>query len=450
MTNQELIVFLHGQLKAVQKQMFSDFYKSEGRKYVIHSARRLGKTYLLVIIACIVALSKSNAQIRYASVTQKAVRKMIHPIFKEVFSKAPLKIRPKWNNLEGAYQFANGSEIHIAGVNNGHSDDLRGTAADLCIVDEAAFVDELSYLVDSVLMPQLLTVENSKLIMASSSPLSPAHQFTSYIHEARDRNSYAAFDIYQGGYPEDTIEEFCKEAGGKESTTWRREYLNEIIVDSQYAIVPEFNPSIIQEYEPTDLDKYFHRYVGMDIGTKDFTAIVSGVYDFQKASVFILDEKVLKGPEVTTSNIASSVTLLESTFPNETYRRVADNNNIILLQDLGTLHQKHFIPTNKDSLEAMVNELRLYVQSGRLFVSPKCTHLLGCLEFGVWNNKRTEWGRSSQYGHFDALAALMYLVRNIDQHTNPIPKNHSYTFDQFVPQDEDQNAHSQIKKILNL
>jgi hypothetical protein len=28
------------------------------------------------------------------------------------------------------------------------------------------------------------------------------------------------------------------------------------------------------------------------------------------------------------------------------------------------------------------------------------------------------------YGHYDHLAALVYLVRNLDQNTNPIPNNY--------------------------
>ena len=51
--------------------------------------------------------------------------------------------------------------------------------------------------------------------------------------------------------------------------------------------------------------------------------------------------------------------------------------------------------------------------------------MIGSLKYGVWNDRRTEWERSTVYGHFDALAALMYLVRNIDQASNPIPKFHS-------------------------
>ena len=429
--------------------MYQSIFSSQGRKYVAHSSRRLGKTFLLVVICCIVALSKPNAQIRYASVTQKAVKKMVHPIFKEIFKTVNRKYRPVWNQQDGAYRFANGSEIHVAGVNNGHSDDLRGTAADLCVVDEAAFIDELQYLVDSVLMPQLIST-GGKLLMASSSPLSPAHEFTSYIQEARLTGQYASYDIHQGEYPIEVVEEFCREAGGKDSTVWRREYLNEIIVDSKYAIVPEFAKDIVQDYAPTEFDPYYHRYVSMDIGTKDFTAILFAVYDFKRAQLFIIDEIIINGPEVTTANIAKQVKATELKYGMKPHKRVSDNNNLILLQDLGSTEDLHFQATNKDRLEAMVNEMRIWVGNKKVIVSPKCIQTIGCLEFGVWNKNKTEWGKSIQYGHFDALASLMYLIRNIDQNTNPIPSNYGTNgYTHYTPA-QTNPVHSNLKKIFNI
>lgn len=453
MTNNEAIKLLYKKLKSVQKKMFELFLSYDrGRKYVIHCSRRLGKTFLLCVLAIIFALSKPNAQIRYASVTQKSVRKMIHPIMKQLNSYLSQDLRGKWNNQEGAYLFKNGSAIHVAGVNNGHEDDLRGQAADLCVVDEAAFVNNLEYLVDSVLIPQLITTKG-KLIMASSSPLSPAHQFATYIHEAQLNGFYSSFDITEGGYDEKTVEEFLKEAGGRNSTTARREYFNELIVDKDMAIVPEWDSSFIQESIQDEFYKFYHKYESMDIGVRDKTAILFGYYDFKQAKLYIEDEFTLSGPETTTKNINSGINEVEKRIKYEKlYRRVADNNNLLLLNDLSVDFDKHFSPTSKDSLAAMVNELRLWVQSGRIIVSQKCEQLLGCLKYGVYqDNKRKEFGRSKNYGHYDALASLIYLVRNIDQSTNPIPQDYGFTQNTWNSGrvQESENI-QQLKKIFNL
>lgn len=373
---------------------------------------------------------------------------MVHPIFKDIFKTIRKNLRPRWNSQEGAYILPNGSMIHVAGVNNGHADDLRGTAADLCVVDEAAFIDELSYLVDSVLMPQLLTVPGSKLLMASSSPVSPAHEFVDYINEAKIEGYYSNFDIHSGGYETELVEEFCKEAGGKDSTTWLREYLNEILVDEEYAIIPEsrgFKPGIVYD----EYRRYYQPYISMDIGTKDLTVVLFAYYDFKRAKLCIEDEFVINGPQMTTPVISEGCKAIEKSLysHHDSVRRVADNNNLLLLQDLGSLHQYHFAPTSKDSLAAMVNEMRIWFQNNRVEISEKCVVLLESISFGFWNESRSDFGRSKTLGHFDAVAALMYLIRNIDQHTNPIPKR--LAFDQICI-DEENSDIDQLASILGI
>jgi len=426
---------LHSLLKPIQQEMFKSFYSySGGLKYVIHCSRRLGKTYLLCVLSVITAISKSNANVRYASVTQKSVKKMIHPIMKKVFANLPPDYKGKWNGQEGAYIFKNGSMIHVAGVNNGHADDLRGTEADLCVVDEGSFIDSLDYLVESVLTPQLITT-NGKLIMASSSPLSPAHQFASYIHQAKANGFYVSYDINQGGYSQATVDLFLKESGGPKSTTARREYFNELIVDSEMAIIPEWSHRFVQTIQPDEFRKFYHNYSSADWGVRDKTAILWAYYDFKKAKLIIEDEFTVSGEETTTRLIATTVKEKELTLGySKLYRRPADNNNLLVLQDMSNDYDLHYSPTNKETLAAMVNEVRLMVQDGRIIVHPRCKQLIGCLEFGVYQDqKRKEFGRSKEFGHYDALASLIYLVRNLDTQTNPIPRDHNYTQNTFDP-----------------
>jgi len=229
---------------------------------------------------------------------------------------------------------------------------------------------------------------------------------------------------------QDTICKYAEEAGGFNSTTWKREYLCQWVTDSEYALTPEFASSkgtVIEETPRPDLRELFHNYAALDIGTRDKTALLFGYYDFPRATLVIEDEWVPERPsEITTEILASAVREKERTLwaGQKSYRRVSDNNNLLLIQDLGTIHGLPFIPTSKDSLHAMVNEVRLWLAAGRLRVNPRCRQLIGCLEFGIWDKHRREFDRSSLYGHFDAFAALMYLIRNVDTHTNPIPANY--------------------------
>lgn len=114
------------------------------------------------------------------------------------------------------------------------------------------------------------------------------------------------------------------------------------------------------------------------------------------------------------------------------HKRVADNNNPLLLLDLSNKYDMPWIAVvkksefNERTRESMVNQCRTFVRQGRLVVDPKCKMLLGCLDYGIWDKptQPRNFGRSAFLGHYDHLAALIYMIISIDQHTNPVPLSH--------------------------
>jgi hypothetical protein len=278
-----------------------------------------------------------------------------------------------------------------------------------------------------------------------------------YANKAAIDGNYSKYTIFEAGYPKETVDIFMREAGGEKSTTWRREYLCEFIVDENFALSPEWRDEFaVDEIRP--INKYFqylHRYVAMDIGVSDLTVALFGYYDFIKGFVVVEDEICMNGPQMTTDKLAVVIRAKEKELWGElpVHSRVADNNNLLLLQDLGSLHDIHFAPTTKDNLEAMVNNVRVSINNGKIRVNPRCKQLLGCLKFGVWEERRREFARSSIYGHFDAFAALMYFLRNVDYATNPIPR--LTDIDQantFIPEgyERDQTNHAVVEAMLGL
>jgi hypothetical protein len=393
-------------------------------KYVLNCARRYGKSTILCLIALETAIRTPRAQVRFAAPTARALKKITQPIFQMLIGDCPDDLRPYYRVQEQVWVFPNGSEIHLAGTDNGNAENLRGTASHLNLVDEAGFVDELDYIVRSILMPQTLDT-GGKTLLASTPPKTPAHDFFNIAQECRLEGHYSQFTIWDNkSLDQKTIDTYAKESGGLESTTFKREYLCEFIVDEKSSIIPEWKDEYARDTERDEFYPYYHKYVAMDLGVKDFTATLYGYYDFPKATLHIEDESTMSGPEMTTPKLSLSVLSKESELWGEgtkPYIRIADNNNPLLLQDLGSLHNLHFRATNKDSLDAMVNEVRILVGEGRLVVSPKCKKLIACLKYGVWDNQRKKFARTLALGHFDHLAALIYLVRNLDTYTNPIP-----------------------------
>ncbi len=427
-------------------------------KHVLNIARRFGKSYTLALIAIEYGIRNPGSQIRFAAPTGKALRKIIHPAFKAICKDAPDDVKPVWKSQDGFYAFPNGSEIHASGCDNQNYENLRGQAAHLAIVDEAGFVDELDYVVNDVLVPQTLTTKGV-VIMSSTPPKTPAHDFYAMAQEAEAKGAYASRTIYDNTVIDrPTLDLYAKEAGGYESSTFKREYLCEFVVDDNSQIIPEWSKAMKAECT-RDVNKdeyygYWHKYAAMDIGVKDGTALLFGHYNFAEARLYIEGEFVLRGQDVRTDNIARGVQEAETKLwqGQKPYQRIADNNNLILLQDLGLQHGMHFAPTSKDELHAMVNQVRLWVQQKRLVVSPSCVHLLGCLEYGVWTDDRKQFARSSVYGHFDGLAALVYLIRNINVHTNPVPHDHKVShFTHYIPDVENNSkAKEAFSKIFGV
>lgn len=414
----------------VQKKMAKVLTSSGSLKKLLNCSRRLRKTSTSLIEAMqLVGLKKKNGLIRYAAPTRDMLVTIIEPLMEILCEDAPPDIKPIWKSSQHHYYFpSTGAKLFVAGCDNKKAiGRLRGRAADLCVVDEAQEIAHLKYLINDVLMPQLLGAKKARgpLWILLTPPKTPAHECLEYVQESKLSNSYAEFNIYEGEYSEEVIEQFCKEAGGRESTTWLREYMCQFVVDSNFAIIPEWNDKYVEQYIHDEFYNFYFKFEGMDIGVRDLTPILFATYDFKRAKLYIEDEIFFNGPQMTTDKIAVAVKAKEKELWGEKAPRlrVSDNNNLLFLQDLGILHGLHFAPTSKDELETMVNELRLWVNSGRIIVNPKCAQTIGCLKYGVWNDQRRDWERSTNYGHFDALAALMYMVRNIDHRTNPIPSN---------------------------
>jgi hypothetical protein len=429
--------------------MYAAETRSNALKWVNNCSRRLGKSFKKCLQGIEVCLQIPEGQARLIAPTQKMLRNITLPIIRTIIRDAPADVRPVWKQIDSLWFFpSTRAELHVAGANNNHEDDSRGVAAHWIGIDEAGFIDRLQYLVADVLMPQLLTTRQDtngqfgKLSLSSTPPPTPAHEFVDMAQAAQLVKAYSEYDIFQSGYSPEIIELFRKEANGPawkpgdpDSTTWLREYLCKFVVDKNLAIVPEWNDTYIAEWPRSDFFRFYHLYNGMDLGVSDFTVCLFGYYDFKAARLVIEDEVVMRGPQMTTPLLAAAIkarrtalwpkveadgTLLHR----DIYRAVADNDNPLLLNDLAALHGVYFQPVVKDSLHAMVNAIRILIGSGRLVVHPRCAHLTGCLRYGVWEDlKRRKWFNSGpdKFGHFDALAALMYLIRNLDEQTNPVP-----------------------------
>lgn len=410
---------LHSGQKVIQAKMEA----STGQLFVANVSRQFGKSYWAVTCAVQLAMRKKGSRIKYATAFHTDLVEFIIPTFQSVLEDCPFHLRPVWKVHGSKWCFPNGSEIKLVGLDR-TPNSLRGNVIDMIIIDEAGFVENLDYIYSSVIIPATTHRPDCKIILISTPPATPAHPFVEFIQRAEPQNAYIRMEVYDNPrINEVDIERLARAVGGKHTTTFRREFLCELILDEDLALIPEFSDDIVGELPISIYHELYHKYVGMDLGRRDHTALVFGYYDFKQAVLQIEDEITMAGPTWTTVTLKDEVIAKEQALwgDHKPFRRISDNNNPHLIMDLNALYGVHFVETSKESLEAMVNEVRIMVGSGHIRIHPRCKMLIGCLKYGLWDKNRKEFARNKIYGHFDHLAALIYLVRNLAKNSNPIP-----------------------------
>ncbi len=414
-------------LSDAQKKIRSVFDQIIDPTFVVECSRQLGKTYFACYLADKVARENPGCQVRLATAFYVDIEPIIIPNYRRVLESCPQELQPVYKR--STYTYENGSQVILVGLDI-NPDKLRGNRIRLIIIEEAGFVDsdKLKYVVESIVAGAQLREKDARTVLISTPPPEGQdHYFCDLADEMALRGSYIKLTIDESGLPVEAIEAFAKKLGGRHSVAFRREGLCERIVESDRQLIPEWRDHYVQEPSRDEFYAYYHKYAGMDLGRVDKTALIFGYYDFKQATLYIEDETSLVGADWTTITLQDEIKEVENDLWGEQnpYRRISDNNNPHLIQDLNSLHGIYFIETSKESLEAMVNELRVMIGQGLLRVSPKCKFLIGCLKYGVWDKNRKEFARSKAYGHFDHLAALIYLVRNLDKSSNPIPLDHN-------------------------
>jgi hypothetical protein len=368
------------------------------------------------------------------------------------------------------------SEMILAGCNDARAvERLRGPFSHLNILEEAGAIPEdpgMKYVLGSILGPQLLTTSGATLI-AGTPPKSSGHEYTTLVRnaeaqgEAEDergiswrklednprltpelKRAYLEQDAKRLGL---TIDEYLT------SPDYRREWLAIFETDPRFAILPNFTedkagkcacdgwhdpgrcPTLV--WNPPERTVFVDRYTSMDIGfSPHFTGILYASWNFARQELLIEGERVLRlagSPEIATAVREDEVRLWgnpargipdakpwqagELTHP--PYLRVADNNNPILLRDLAGQFGCDFQPTAKDDKDAAIADVRRWIGERRIVISTECPLLRAQMLAGVWNKAHTGFAESLEFGHFDLVDALIYLVRNVLPNVNRMPRH---------------------------
>lgn len=419
--------FLDIILNSYQKEMMQSFQESEGIMHFLLCSRRIGKTWVLSSAALWQCLMHPGSRVLFLSTTTDQVAEICDQTFSLLLENCPDDIKPIYKVKSNKYVFKNGSEIRVKGMDHVGPDAIRGVKAHLVIFDEACFMRNLGEVINSVIMPMVIATKG-RILFGSTPPASAGHDSVDIIRKCEKEGNLVIKDLMVAEnilYSTDQIETFIKESGGREATVCRREYFCDIITETDLAIFPACTETHMREniIKPVALPQYSpDLYVSMDIGFRDLTAILFGYWDFLEAKLCIQGEIVIPRNQATTDKIAESILRTEGRLwkGRQVTKRVCDIDPR-MIADLNKLSGVKFISTKKDNKEAQINQANLMFINSQIQIDPSCKTLIDHCKYGVWKENRSGYQRSTSMGHFDAVDALVYLVRNINRSNNPIP-----------------------------
>jgi hypothetical protein len=460
--------------------LFEKIRKSRHKKGFVRTSRRFGKTHSFLTFASERCIVEPGILIPYVAPTIKHLKTVVIPIMGSLAADCPKQLRPRFNSQDGTFTFAGSAKILLGAAENNHAEKFRGIRAKYALLDEIGVISDLRYLVNDIMLPTLM-YDDGFMVGSGTPPSSPDHYYTEMLMEC-EANGLA---VHKTIWENDRItikeilefadasgcvvdwERFSQEnsparrrdvAWGKalileKSTTFRREFEAEIVIDENWAVLPEFTDSraerIVKEWK---LPEFYFPYVFIDTGFIDFTGVIFGYWDFLNAKAVVQDELLVdfRRQEMNAKKFSELVLAKERELWGEvkTYLRFADGD-LIVLNELGE-HGLIVQQVTKDEIEAQVNTVRVDITQDKLVIQPRCVNTIAQCRYAVWNRQRRAFARTENHGHYDLLAALIYFLRHINRSANPWPENYGATFNHYVSARHGrQTGADSLRKIFN-
>jgi hypothetical protein len=191
-------------------------------------------------------------------------------------------------------------------------------------------------------------------------------------------------------------------------------------------VVPCWHDRFVSDWE---LPQHCYGAVVGDFGgVRDKTVILFVVYRYESPSTgqfIVIDERVFD-KNTSTEEIANGIDELEQWFSN--LHEYPKQNTVPILDcpgqiqvDLFKLYGTELRIPIKGDFDAGNAMLHLLTLKGRILVHSRCKFTAMTLKTARFNDKRTDWLRSTVLGHCDALAALIYGIRSLSSCGDPNP-----------------------------
>lgn len=270
-------------------------------------SRRVGKTSDSLLLGAEASAQYANrtgegALGMIAIPVQKKIGGVLVPLTRALFKDAPHGYFPEHRSSGGGlhehlYIPAIESRIVLVGIND-HPRALAGTYLDFFVgtefgFTEAGMADEYT----SVIQPQFQRRPWAWSLIESSEPETPDHDFNvKFKPDAQARRAFWSMVITDNtSLTPEEIDDEIRRTGGRNHPTCKRELFNEVAVDPDVMIVPEFaapkEPELYSEHvvDPQwyPQPKYALAWEGHDPGTTDPQGLVGGYLDWERQQLVI-------------------------------------------------------------------------------------------------------------------------------------------------------------------
>lgn len=402
---------------------------------VLNMHRAWGKTFFLVLMAIARCVKYPWQEVRYAAPGLGQCVDFVFPNLFKILTDCPRDLQPE--KKEWTWTFRNPrwgdsdaySKLFLIGCRE-HGNAHRGKRSDMIIIDECRDILNFEYVSTDVFGFHFATRDNPLMIMSSTPPKSPGHPFTNrYIPQAMADGRYFCCPTTENPdwrqQDDRMLEAIC---GGKDTVSWKREALCELVADDSSLIVPEYREHrddiFVETYERPP---YFFPRVSIDVGFTDFTGLLFGYIDWLRqrlvleaevCSPYLSDQDIVKLGRQKEDELWGGETPVHHFASLRRFGDATQHTLLTLRKDYGYTVKA----AEKWDRDAAIINLRSKIQNGRLVILKKgCPVLDSQLRNCCWNERRTDFDRSAEHGHFDLGMALVYFNRMAEWRLNPYP-----------------------------
>lgn len=407
------------------------------RNPVLSVTRQWGKTVVTFCFLFEQAIRRPNCRILMVYPSEGQIKGIVDDLYRIATTYKPLDYHIKSHTgRDGKYTFPNGSTLEFIGANKQNIKSARGKHLDIIVIDECLIIDDLDSAIKNVLLPTFTEASKrdkehrERLILSSSLPQSPEHDFFEYINRAREDGSLFVSNIEDNKTISTKIAmQQAQTYGGMDNNQYRREILGIFEADDSAICIPELiNDEIknsmflpqktIMAERNWKTDGTSYRTVAcIDWGTGDNCGIVAGLYDETNAKLYIDNEFARTG-------LAISQQIIQLMKMIKEYKQYKESGirKIQLFCDInpsaineGLLMGCNLIARKQAQVRETIDFTRNKIRDNRIIVTSNCPKLKQETIGAYYNarklkNYQYEVARNKKHRHFDVFSALTILV----------------------------------------